>query len=117
MGNLLFGAASDPMAESTVAGHIADNKVVMFSKSYCPFCVQAKEILKAGGVDFLAVELDQVDGGSALQAALLGISGQRTVPNTYIGQAHLGGCDDLKAAKGSGKLAEMLNAAGAEHSF
>lgn len=54
------------------------------------------------------IELDTMDNGSELQAALLNISGQRTVPNVFIKGKHLGGNDDSQAAARSGKLQEML---------
>ena len=54
------------------------------------------------------IELDTMDNGSELQAALLDISGQRTVPNVFIKGKHLGGNDDSQAAARSGKLQEML---------
>ena len=80
----------------------------MFSKSYCPFCIRAKSALKELGVDFVAEELDKVEGGSETQAALLELTKQRTVPNVFINGQHLGGCDDTMAAIKSGKLSQML---------
>ena len=91
-------------ANKSVDDYIAENKVMMFSKSYCPFCTQAKDLLKSKGVEFFAVEMDQMDGGDALHAALKAKSKQNTVPNTYVGGQHLGGCDDTKAAVSNGKL-------------
>ena len=98
--------------QGKIEGLIADNKVMMFSKSYCPFCTQAKDLLKNAGVQFHAIELDNIPDGDAMQNKLHQLSGQRTVPNHYVGGQHLGGCDDLKAAKSSGKLKQMLTAAG-----
>ena len=60
------------------------------------------------GVDAEVVELDEMSEGDAMQAALLKVSGQRTVPNVFINGNHLGGNDDTQAAARSGKLAEML---------
>jgi len=54
------------------------------------------------------IELDTMDNGNEIQAALLDISGQRTVPNVFIKGKHLGGNDDSQAAARSGKLQEML---------
>ena len=54
------------------------------------------------------IELDTMDNGNEVQAALLDISGQRTVPNVFIKGKHLGGNDDSQAAARSGKLQEML---------
>lgn len=60
-------------------------------------------------IDFVAIELDEVNDGAAIQDALLKVSGQRTVPNVYVKGTHLGGNDDTQAAAKSGKLKEMLN--------
>lgn len=60
-------------------------------------------------VDFKAIELDEIDNGDAIQAALLETSGQRTVPNVFVKGQHVGGNDDTQAAAKSGKLQEMLS--------
>ena len=91
-----------------VKGKVSSTPVYVFSKSYCPFCVRAKNALKDLGVEFTAEELDKVDGGAETQAALLEMTKQRTVPNVFVNGKHLGGCDDTMAAIRSGKLAEML---------
>lgn len=87
---------------------ISENNVVVFSKSYCPYCTKAKGLLSQLGVEFQAIELDRVSNGSAIQSTLLSMTGQRTVPNIFIKQQHLGGCDDLHAAHSNGSLAEKL---------
>ena len=76
----------------------------MFSKDYCPFCTQAKDVLKSCGVTFHVVELDMIPDGDEMQNKLHQLSGQRTVPNIFVGGKHLGGCDDTKAARANGKL-------------
>ena len=53
-----------------VEQYIAQNKVMMFSKSYCPFCTQAKDKLKAANVEFFAIEMDNMADGDAIHAAL-----------------------------------------------
>ncbi|KAF9160624.1 hypothetical protein DFQ26_005317 [Actinomortierella ambigua] len=87
---------------------IADNGVVVFSKSYCPYCVKAKKLLQELNVKMTVVELDEDDQGAAIQAYLQEKTGQRTVPNIFIGQEHIGGCDDLFKLKSSGKLDALL---------
>lgn len=57
---------------------------------------------------YTAIELDLMDGGADLQDSLLSVTGQRTVPNVFIGGKHLGGCDDTFKAFESGELAKML---------
>jgi len=87
---------------------IASKDVVVFSKSYCPYCSTTKALFKKEGIDYKVIELDQIEEGSAIQNALQTISGQRTVPNVYIKGTHLGGNDDTQAAHRSGKIKEML---------
>ena len=97
---------------SAVKKLVKDNTIVMFSKSYCPFCVKAKKLLNQMNVPYQAVELDQVPGGDAMQNAVAEMTGQRTVPNTFISGSSIGGCDDLFALNKSGALKEKLKAAG-----
>lgn len=87
---------------------ISSNKVVVFSKSACPFCKRTKALLESKGINYKLYELNEMENGSDIQAALLEISGQRTVPNVFINGEHLGGNDDTQAAAASGKLDEML---------
>ncbi|KAL7567643.1 hypothetical protein ACA910_000236 [Epithemia clementina (nom. ined.)] len=100
-------AASSPEAEFA-SSEIANNKVVVFSKSYCPFCLATKQLLSDMDVKFKLHELDQMDNGASIQAALTDLSGQRTVPNVFINGKHVGGNDKVQAAAKSGKLSEML---------
>ena len=87
---------------------IASNDVVVFSKSYCPFCTSTKQLFNSMNIDAKIIELNEIDDGNDVQAALLDISGQRTVPNVFVKGNHLGGNDDTQAAARSGKLSEML---------
>ena len=59
--------------------------------------------------------MDEIDGGDQMHQALKSHSGQNTVPNTYIGGVHIGGCDDLRAKLGNGKVKEALDACGASY--
>ncbi|KAJ5468515.1 hypothetical protein N7475_006267 [Penicillium sp. IBT 31633x] len=89
---------------------IDDNAVVVFSKSYCPYCESSKKLLKSFDAKYTVLELDQDEEGSAIQSALAEISGQRTVPNIFIKQKHIGGNSDLQAQK---DLKGLLKDAGA----
>mmetsp|Transcript_28837 Transcript_28837/g.89118 ORF Transcript_28837/g.89118 Transcript_28837/m.89118 type:complete len:129 (-) Transcript_28837:49-435(-) len=82
--------------------------VVIFSKSWCPFCDKTKKALRGEEIEFSAVELDKRDDGADIQAELAEMTGQRTVPSVWIKGTHIGGNDDTQAAIASGKLAEML---------
>ncbi|KAI4193484.1 MAG: hypothetical protein LQ350_008293 [Teloschistes chrysophthalmus] len=90
---------------------IDENAVAVFSKSYCPFCTASKSLLSEMGAKFYVIEMDQVDDGKDLQDALEEINGQRSVPNIYIKQEHIGGNDKLQAKKG--ELEGLLRDAGA----
>ena len=96
---------------------IAAGGVLIYSKSYCPYCVEAKQILTAGNVQFKSYELDQIPNGQEIQNNAAQLNGQRTVPMIYIGKQFIGGCSDLKSLKSSGKLGTALSAAGIAHSF
>ncbi len=89
---------------------IAAHDVVIFSKTYCPFCTKAKALYaqEAAGYDVLTLELDRMAEGDAIQAALLELTGQRTVPNVFVKGSHVGGNDDSQAAARSGKLQTLL---------
>ena len=96
---------------------IAQNKVMMFSKSYCPFCVRAQQLLGKSGVSFKCVEMDQIPNGDQMHEAVKAHSGQRTVPLTYVNGVKVGGCDDLMAAASNGKLKKMLDDCGVANSL
>ncbi|KAE9055097.1 hypothetical protein PF007_g32423, partial [Phytophthora fragariae] len=70
-------------AKETVEVQIAASPVVVYSKSYCPYCTKTKTLLKELGAKFDVVELDQVAGGSEQQDALEDLTGQSTVPNVF----------------------------------
>ncbi|KAG7356050.1 glutaredoxin [Nitzschia inconspicua] len=91
---------------------IESNDIVVFSKSYCPFCKSTKELFTDLGVDFKVHELDQMgDDGPALQASLFKMTNQKTVPNVFVKGQHIGGNDNTQAAAKEGKLQEMLGIA------
>lgn len=91
-----------------VKNEIASNDVVVFSKTYCPYCTATKGLLQDMSIKAKVIELDDVPNGGQIQAALLDLSGQRTVPNVFVKGNHLGGNDDTQAAARTGKLQEML---------
>jgi len=111
-------ATSSPKAtmsksiNQTVDDVIASNKIVVFSKSYCPYCKKAKNVFTT---DFShlkdkthILELDQSSDGPAIQKYLLEKTGQGTVPNIFINKKHVGGCDDLLSLKDQDKLAGLV---------
>mmetsp|Transcript_22515 Transcript_22515/g.51552 ORF Transcript_22515/g.51552 Transcript_22515/m.51552 type:complete len:103 (-) Transcript_22515:374-682(-) len=99
---------------SYIKAIIRSNPVVVFSKTYCPFCAKAKTSLaNVGCMNFKRVELDEIADGSTVQKALGDLTGQRTVPNVFIGGKSIGGGDETAALERSGKLKTMLKVAGA----
>ncbi|KAL2175217.1 thioredoxin-like protein [Thermothelomyces heterothallicus CBS 202.75] len=96
---------------------IDENAVMVFSKSYCPYCTRTKQILDGLNAKYKAIELNLLDDGADIQNALLNLTGQRTVPNIFIGRNHIGGNSDLEEVSRNGKdgksLEELLKDAGA----
>lgn len=85
-----------------------NSKVVIFSKSRCPFCLQTKRLFNGMGIEAEILELDQIPDGYAIQKELLSLTGQRTVPNVFVRGKHIGGNDDVQAAARTGELQKML---------
>ena len=83
--------------------------VKIYTTGTCPYCIQAKQLLKSRGV----AELDEirVDLVQGERQKMMDITGRRTVPQIFIGEQHIGGCDDLIALDGKGGLLPLLNAA------
>ena len=83
--------------------------VKIYTTGTCPYCIQAKQLLLARGVTELnEIRVDQLSGE---RQKMTDITGRRTVPQIFIGDQHIGGCDDLVALDGKGGLTPMLNAA------
>jgi len=80
--------------------------VRMYSTQFCPYCVQAKALLKRRGVD--RIEDIRVDLDPAQRAHMMELTGRRTVPQIFIGDTHVGGCDDLIALDRRGGLVPLL---------
>ena len=88
---------------------IQGDKVVVFSKTYCPFCTRAKALLAEEYEQPISIyELDVHPNGSEIQASLAEITGQSTVPNVFVGGNHIGGHDDVVAGLESGELSTAL---------
>lgn len=86
-------------------GEISMANVVVYSSAYCPFCMRALALLKSKGV---RPEVISVDGKPQVRQEMTKKSGQRTVPQIWIGDQHVGGCDDLFSLERAGKLDPML---------
>lgn len=82
--------------------------VKMYTTAVCPFCVQAKRILTSKGVAH--IEEVRVDSLPQERMKMMELTGRRTVPQIFIGDTHVGGCDDLIALDSRGGLVPLLNA-------
>ncbi|EPT27213.1 glutaredoxin, putative [Toxoplasma gondii ME49] len=104
----------DRVIRAWIKEKIAKHKVVVFAMSYCPYCDTALEILRNAGVKDLGdVMIDRMDYTPQIQDILEEMTGARTVPRVFIDGIFFGGCSDLEEAEASGKLKEILSAAGA----
>ncbi|GIX71478.1 glutaredoxin [Caerostris extrusa] len=106
----MAAAQIDAKLLQEIEDYVKINKVMIFSKSRCPYCHTVKELLKSLGVDYFALELDTTEGGSQLQRAMGKKVGRTSVPQVFINEEHIGGCDDTLAAHESGKLQTLLKA-------
>lgn len=81
--------------------------VTVYTKPYCPFCVRALALLKAK-----AVELNEIEASAdpALRAEMMQRSGRSTYPQIFVGERHIGGCDDMLALERKGELDAILAA-------
>lgn len=80
-------------------------EVIIYSSQYCPFCFRAKSIFQQKSIDFKEFN---VDGDPELRQKMTEKAGRRTVPQIWIGDVHVGGCDELMAAQQSGELDKLL---------
>ncbi len=81
--------------------------VVIYTRQWCGYCVRAKRLLDELGAHYQEIPIDGDD--SALET-MLNKSGRRTVPQIWIGEFHVGGCDELVGLHRAGKLAPLLAA-------
>ncbi len=84
--------------------------IEIYTKGFCPYCTRAKALLRSKGVAF--DEQDISMGGPKRAEMIARAGGQTTVPQIFIGGAHVGGCDDLVALDRAGRLDPLLAASG-----
>jgi len=82
------------------------NAVRMYTTQVCPYCIRAKALLKQRGVDL--IDEVRIDLDAAQRDQMVALTGRRTVPQIFIGDTHVGGCDELMALDRSGGLAPLL---------
>ncbi|MBL8339125.1 MAG: glutaredoxin 3 [Rhodoferax sp.] len=83
--------------------------VKMYTTAVCPYCIRAKQLLSARGV--AAIEEIRIDLDAEARSTMMAVTGRRTVPQIFIGDTHVGGCDDLIALDSRGGLLPLLGAA------
>ena len=83
-------------------------RVEMYVKTFCPYCYRAEKLLESKGVKF---EIYQLDSAERRQEMIQRSNGRTTVPQIFIDNRHVGGCDDLYALDREGKLEQLLKAA------
>jgi glutaredoxin 3 len=81
-------------------------RVLMYTTAVCPYCIRAKQLLKARGVS--EIEEIRIDLDPAQRDEMMQKTKRRTVPQIYIGETHVGGCDDLMALDVAGELKPLL---------
>ncbi|MEE4460688.1 glutaredoxin 3 [Azotobacter chroococcum] len=80
-------------------------KIVIYTRDWCSYCARAKRLLDAKGV--LYQEID-IEGRPELEAEMRRKAGRTSVPQIWIGDTHVGGCDDLHALERAGRLDALL---------
>lgn len=81
-------------------------KVEIYTWATCPFCIRAKNLLNRKGVEFTEYSIDGDEEARAKMSARA--NGRRSVPQIFINDHHVGGCDDIHALEAQGKLDELL---------
>ena len=79
--------------------------VVMYASGWCPHCSRARKLLRAKNAEFTEIDVDMIDGA---RKEMRRRSGRTSVPQIFIGDTHVGGCDDLEALEASGALDPLL---------
>ena len=82
--------------------------IVVYASGWCPYCQRARGLLSKKGAEFTEIDVDEDDKA---REEMIARSGRRTVPQVFIGDRHVGGCDDLFALDGSGELDRLLQGA------
>ena len=83
------------------------SQVTIYTKAYCPYCVRAKSVLDNKGVSYQEIRIDEQP---ELRPEMISRAGGRTtVPQIFIGERHIGGCDDMLALDASGQLNPLLS--------
>ena len=80
--------------------------VEIYTKAFCPYCWRAKQLLESKGVEYREISVDR--GGEVREQMIVRANGRTTVPQIFIREHHVGGCDDLYALERSGRLDSLI---------
>lgn len=109
--NITMGISNKKAIAQFIDEQNKTNQVVIYSKSYCPYCRATKQLFRRlPSVQVKVIELDQEDNGLQMQQVLVAKTGQRTVPNVFVNNQHVGGNDDVQQAFSDGTLMKLLEA-------
>lgn len=81
--------------------------IEIYTKTFCPYCWRAKELLDSKGVEYREISVDF--GGEVRQQMIARANGRTTVPQIFISEHHVGGCDDLFALDRAGHLDDLIS--------
>ncbi len=93
------------MSLATAAETMPRSSVVMYATAWCPYCERARQLFARKHIAFQEIDVDR---SPELRAEMMTRSGRRTVPQIFIGEVHVGGCDDLHALDAAGGLDPLL---------
>ena len=82
--------------------------IVIYSSDFCPFCMRAKQLLNSKGLKYKELV---VDGNPSLREEMMQKAGRHTVPQIWVGETHVGGCDDLFALERAGEFDALVQPA------
>lgn len=82
--------------------------IEIYTKTFCPYCWRAKHLLDSKGLTYVEISVDA--GGERRQQMIQRANGRTTVPQIFISEVHVGGCDDLVALERSGQLDSLTSA-------
>ncbi|XP_065189577.1 glutaredoxin-like [Sycon ciliatum] len=113
MGSFQSSTVPPVEAVKAVDEAITSHSLTVFSKTTCPYCVRAKQLLREVGAKPFVMELDTRSDGYVIQDELQRRTGSRSVPKVFVREKCIGGCDDTVSLHRQGRLVSMLKEAGA----
>jgi glutaredoxin 3 len=81
--------------------------IEIYTKAFCPYCWRAKALLEAKGVEYSEISVDY--GGELREQMIQRANGRTTVPQIFIREHHVGGCDDLHELERNGRLDDLIS--------